>query len=113
MNNRVRTFLLPKPAVLLEPARVLSGIALTLFLLFLAAHFLGWRENTSILSGTMPAGNGSPLAGGLQGVTYALLWFSTIILVPILALAVALQKILERILLNHSSVRENNVPGDG
>ena len=61
-------------------------IAVALAVSFLVFHLLGWREYTSILSGTTPAGGG----GGMQfvlGIIYVTAYFAFALASPILVLA--------------------------
>lgn len=58
-------------------------------LLGAVAHGLGWRQNTMIISGTLPAGTTGAGWSVTTGVAYALFYFSVVLVVPILLLAAA------------------------
>ncbi|NMO15134.1 hypothetical protein HPC49_04335 [Pyxidicoccus fallax] len=57
--------------------------ALVMATAYLVLHLLGGRGYVGMLSGTLAGGP----AGMAFGVLYALSWFSTVLLVPILLLA--------------------------
>ena len=61
--------------------------ALILVLLFGAAHFAGWREYTSILSGTLPYSDTNWRLAFALGALYILLYHSVALLAPIFLLA--------------------------
>jgi hypothetical protein len=63
--------------------------------LFAVLHGLGWRDFTSILSGTAP---GESLYGVKTwlGVLYALAYFAAVIVAPILVIAGALLGVFDR-----------------
>lgn len=61
--------------------------------LFIVASLLGWREHTSVLSGTAPADS----AETLYGLLYILVYFLTVALAPVLGIAGILLTALERL----------------
>lgn len=91
---------------LLHPATWVVG-ALLLAAIFCTLHVLGWREDTSIISGTFhtpPPTRAAAERMILQGAFYAASWFATILLSPILLLGAALQWLLSRIVPPRSRV---------
>lgn len=60
-----------------------------LLVFYLIAHVCGLREKTAILSGTVPTGEGQMLEIAL-GLVYVLLYFATVVLVPVFVLAAGL-----------------------
>jgi hypothetical protein len=62
-------------------------------LIFLAAwiafHLLGWRVDTAVISGTVDPARGNPHTVMFHGALYALAYFASTILSPILLLASA------------------------
>lgn len=77
------------PGGLLVSAAVIAGV-------FVICQLAGWRENTSFLCGTPPAGESTGLAI-LLGLVYALSYFALVLLVPILVLAGAIFGVLLRL----------------
>jgi hypothetical protein len=73
-------------------AAVILGLGLAA--LFLVLHLLGLRDDVSILSGTMPGGS-LEAAGGLL---YALAFFSTVIIAPVLLASAGLHWLSTRCL---------------
>ncbi len=74
---------------------ILHGL---LFLvLFLACHLAGWRECTTILSGTSPTGDIADKSAQLRGILYVLTWFGMLLLTPIFLIAAALVALYNRI----------------
>jgi len=70
----------PEPTV----ARRLLGVVAPPLLLaapLVVCHLLGWREHTSVLSGTVP-GAGAALAG----LVYVAAWLAAVLAAPILLL---------------------------
>lgn len=66
--------------------------ALVMTALFLLLHLFGGREAVGLLSGTME-GDHSRL---VLGITYALSWFSAVLLAPVLLLAGLAELALQR-----------------
>lgn len=61
---------------------------------FLLLHFLGARSLVSVLSGTLPA---SELELG-AGLAYAAAWFGVVLVVPVVALALVLDRVCGKML---------------
>jgi hypothetical protein len=61
--------------------------AAVIILLFLAAHFAGFREYTSFLSGTMPSPDTGWKLTIFWGLLYLILYFASVLLAPILLVA--------------------------
>jgi hypothetical protein len=63
-------------------------------LIFLSAwaafHLLGWRIDTAVISGTVDPARGNPHTVMFHGTLYALAYFASTILSPILLLASAI-----------------------
>ena len=70
--------------------------ALVFLAAFSLAHLLGWRDSTSIISGTLPTGT-SFQSAAFQGTLYLFTWFAAILLTPILLIATALHFLLTRL----------------
>ncbi|MBL4846258.1 MAG: hypothetical protein JKY65_12075 [Planctomycetes bacterium] len=64
----------------------------TLGLVLLAFHLLGWREHTSILSGTYAGSE----AAALQGLAYVIAWFTFVVVAPIAALSAGIYSVAQR-----------------
>jgi hypothetical protein len=73
------------PAGLLKRAAIVAAA-------FLVCHLAGWRELTSVLSGTPP---GSTLAA-LGGVLYLVSYFAAVIVAPVLVIAAGLLRLALR-----------------
>jgi hypothetical protein len=59
--------------------------AIALAVGFWIVEHWGWRESTSVISGTIPlAGGGSALEANMRATVYALLWFGMILAAPVL-----------------------------
>ena len=72
------------------------GLILRAFLAvlpLLVCHLAGWRQLTGVLSGTVPTG-GSPVAGAVGGLLYALSYLLALVLAPILALGAGIWGLL-------------------
>jgi hypothetical protein len=67
-------------------------------------HALGWREFTTVLSGTIPADNSSAEAG-FKAIAYMASYFATVLVVPILVIAAAIQFAFERVFRVSKGVR--------
>jgi hypothetical protein len=69
-----------------------SWIAWSLIFLatWAALHLLGWRVDTAVISGTVDPARGNPHTVMLHGTLYALTYFASTILSPILLLASAI-----------------------
>jgi L-lactate permease len=78
----------PLRAGTLTPASlcVWAGFAV---LVLAAAHLAGWREQVTVLSGTLPAG-ASFAAAQFKAVIYLAAWFGTVVAAPILLMAAGL-----------------------
>ena len=80
-----------------RPRRFLIS-ALIVSLCFGATHLLGWREYTSVLSGTASFGTLPRLAGAIYAVFYTLF----VVYVPILLIAAILAKAWDVLRLRYS-----------
>jgi Zn-dependent protease with chaperone function len=72
------------------------GWAALLLAIFGLLHLLGWRDDTSILSGTLAPGGGDAMI--VRGVLYVIAWFAATLVSPILILAAILYAVLERLM---------------
>lgn len=75
--------------------RVLLFYALTILVGFGALHALGWREFTTVLSGTIPKGNTESEAA-FKALAYMTAYFGTVLAAPIMLIAAALSFAVER-----------------
>lgn len=73
---------------------ILRPIVITVF--FAIAHFCGLREYTSFISGTAPTTSFSPTVAGFFGLSYLVLYFAFMLLVPILLIAAGLVTLWNR-----------------
>ncbi|MDK2970524.1 MAG: hypothetical protein PWP23_279 [Candidatus Sumerlaeota bacterium] len=71
------------------PHFVFLKFAVILLVFYLVAHVCGLRGKTTILSGTVPAGEGQMMEIVL-GLVYVLLYFATVVFVPVFILAAGL-----------------------
>lgn len=60
-------------------------------------HVLGWREYTTVLSGTIPSGN-SEAEAGFKALAYMMAYFSAVLLSPIFLIAAGFTMLIERLL---------------
>jgi len=72
-----------------RPLRFLHSAAV-FAILFFAAHLLGFRQYTAILSGT----SSFSFLKNICGLTYLVLYLAVVVYVPILIIAAALAKLL-------------------
>lgn len=63
--------------------------AVSILLAFAAVHVLGWREATSLLTGTVPQGSSLGVTG-FKAMFYMAAYFGTVIAAPILLIAAAI-----------------------
>lgn len=64
-------------------------------LVLAAAHLAGWREQVTVLSGTLPAG-ASLAAAQFKAMVYLVAWFGTVVAAPILLFAAGLLRVWNR-----------------
>lgn len=60
---------------------------------FIVLSFLGWRENVTILTGTVPPGSNHATAS-MKALVYLASYFGTVLLVPILVLTNGISYVL-------------------
>ena len=77
--------------VFLQPPALVTWAGL-IALMFLLFHLLGWREMTTVLSGTFPPGFSPPEAES-RAVLYLVAWFATVVIAPVLVLAAAIDSL--------------------
>jgi hypothetical protein len=87
--------------VLLQPKAMLAW-AIGFALAFAIVHMLGWREFTTVLSGTIPTA-ASVSAASLKAAAYLATYFGTVLASPILLLAAGLNFLLRRCLCARSA----------
>ena len=63
---------------------------------YLACHFAGLREFTSVLCGTFPDPGGFPWVKGFFGLVYVFLYVAKTVLVPVLILTAAMLFVWDR-----------------
>jgi len=78
------------------PRTWLIGAAL-IAVVYVIEHLLGWRDYTSILSGTLPAAGAEGELNAILGMLYILTWFAFVILAPILLIGAVLNYALRRV----------------
>ncbi len=61
------------------------AVSIAILGLFLVLNLLGWRENMTILTGTVPPGTDRAEAS-IKAVAYMLSYFASVLVVPILLL---------------------------
>ena len=84
-----------RPGRLISPSGFLV-LALLFSLAYLTADAAGWRQYTSVLSGT-PSGPGGVYGpDAWRGGVYIVLYFAFVLLVPILVIAAVLFFVLQR-----------------
>ena len=79
-----------------------------ILVLFLALNLLGWRENMTILTGTVPQGSSHDTATA-KAVSYMLSYFASVLIVPVLLLATGISYVWVRI--SKSSPRRLQLEG--
>ena len=84
--------------------RALLFHATVIVIAFGIFHALGWREFTTVLSGTIPADNSSAEAG-FKALAYMASYFASVLLAPILLIAAAIQFVLKRLFRVSKGVR--------
>lgn len=60
-----------------------------------ATHLAGWREQVTVLSGTLPAG-ASLATAQFKAMAYLVAWFGTVVAAPILLSAAGLLRLWNR-----------------
>ncbi len=78
---------------------------------YLVGQLLGWREHTTILSGTMPTESGDPFANGVRvaaGLVYACLYFAVTIVTPIFLIAAGLLGVGRRLRASRPEARSGD-----
>ena len=85
-----------RPATPFFSARGFIEWAAILLGLFLVAHLAGWREHTTVISGSATTAAGWSRVEGMLGLVYAMLYALAILGVPILVLAAGILLLIER-----------------
>jgi hypothetical protein len=80
---------------LLRPAGWL-GSAVLLLVVFAVFHLLGWRDDTSFLTGTVASEGADAMV--IRGVLYGVAYAAAVVVSPVFILAAALRVVLERLL---------------
>jgi hypothetical protein len=76
--------------------RALLFWAATILIAFAIVHALGWREFTTVLSGTIPKDN-TEAEAAFKALAYMSTYFATVLLVPTFVIAAALNPLFARI----------------
>src|ERR1043165_7583867 len=97
--TQTRTVLMRGATLLFSPMAFI-GSMLVMGLTFGVCSILGWREYTSVLSGTYPT-SGDPNDAVTRGVTFVILYFGAIVVVPILFIAALLMYLWQRLNRRH------------
>ncbi len=82
----------------------LCTIAMVFALGYLIVHLLGWREMTTVLSGTYPSGDRGQ--DEFRAACYLAFYFGFVVAAPILVLAAGAFALVERQLLPRSRVTD-------
>lgn len=69
-------------------------------------HLLGWREYTSIISGTSPTGESISLSTALPGMLYMAAWFATVLIAPALLIAAGVLRLARRRNENNTRIKD-------
>lgn len=83
------------PSGILTPRGMLQR-ALGIVAVFAICHLVGWREYTTIISGTSPTGNPANFWSIVPGCIYAVIYFAMVIAMPILVIAAGLLFVAEK-----------------
>lgn len=78
----------------LTPAGLCVWAGLAAFVLG-AVHLMGWREQVTVLSGTLPAGT-ILVAAQFKAMVYLVAWFGTVVAAPVLLFAAGLLRLWNR-----------------
>lgn len=76
--------------------RALLFWAVTILIAFGIVHALGWREFTTVLSGTIPKDN-TEAEAAFKALAYMTAYFATVLIAPICLIAAALSLVIERL----------------
>ena len=85
-------------------ARAMISWALAIFAMFAILHALGWREYTSMTSGTIP-NRATPMEAFVKAMAYMAAYFGSVLIAPILIIATAIRFGLEQIFRVSKGVR--------
>ncbi|MFI5380892.1 MAG: hypothetical protein ACHRHE_16460 [Tepidisphaerales bacterium] len=80
---------------LLRPAGWLSA-AVLFVLVFAVFHALGWRDDTSFITGTVSSKGADAMV--IRGMLYSVAYVAAVVVSPILVLGAGLRVLLERLL---------------
>jgi hypothetical protein len=93
----------PRFRIISPETLAVCGVMIVLF--YLVLHFSGLRENTSLLSGTLPGEGPQDESALFWGVAYVLAYFAYAIVAPVLLIGAAVFAGIEAVLTRR--------PGDG
>ena len=85
-----------------------SGLILRAALIaaaFLVCHVLGWRQYTTIASGTAPAAFGGQSVGAALGILYIASYFGFVLLAPVLVLAAGLVALYQHVVFTRGKLQ--------
>jgi hypothetical protein len=85
-------------------SKAILSWAAAIIVTFVILHLLGWREYTSVLSGTIPNGS-TPMEASVKALAYMAAYFGSVLVAPILIIATAIRFGLERLLQVSKGVR--------
>ena len=68
-------------------------LAIFLLCVFGIIHLLGWRQDTAILSGTLPEKNADAMI--MRGLAYGAAYFAAVVISPILLLTAVINALLK------------------
>lgn len=106
-TGKVMKWLFPD---VLNPLGLLMRAA-WLLLLFGVLHVAGFRNDTSVLSGTAPAGGAFDEGAVIRGGLYVIAWLSVVAVVPVFVLGAGIMAALTRLTRRKGS--SGQTPGDG
>ena len=85
-------------------SKAMVSWAMGILIMFAILHALGWREYTSVLSGTIPTGS-SPMEASVKALAYMAAYFGSVLVAPILLIATAIRFGLEKVIQISKGVR--------
>ena len=85
-------------------SKAMLSWAAAIVIVFAILHALGWREYTSVLSGTIPNGL-APMEASVKALAYMAAYFGSVLVAPILMIAVAIRFGLDRLVQLSKGVR--------
>jgi hypothetical protein len=85
-------------------SKAMVSWAAAILITFAILHALGWREFTSVISGTIPRG-ASSMEASVKALAYMAAYFGAVLVAPILIIAAAIRLGLEWVIRASKGVR--------